>query len=307
MAMTPPPSSGYPPAISDRPLNVIYVMGAGRSGSTILGVALGNCQNVFYAGELEAWLRRAGIPNFTGAERAKFWSAVRRDVGGDDLFGDKAWRHLEYSLGLFRVHGWPGRRRLRPRYREITEALYRAIASTAQVTHIVDTSHYPLRAHEIHRLRGPNFYLIYLVRDPLSVAASFKRQDVTNPSKSFIATNAYLYLTHLLSVFVFLHHRADRRLLLRYEDFSAAPESMLRRILDWADASAPLPDLGALKTGIPFQGNRLLDSDVIALRPGSVPALPRSCGSHLTRLLQLPWTLVLSRLGPRATTSRSDY
>ena len=35
---------------------VIYIMGAGRSGSTILGVSLGNCADLVYAGELDKWL-----------------------------------------------------------------------------------------------------------------------------------------------------------------------------------------------------------------------------------------------------------
>jgi len=304
--MTTPPSPESPLAIGDQLPTVIYVMGAGRSGSTILGVTLGNCTNVFYAGELEAWLRRSGIPNFPGAARRQFWNVVRQNVSGDDLFGDKAWRYLEYSLSLLRVHRWPERHRLRPRYRQITEELYRTIASSAQVTHIVDTSHYPLRAHEIQCLNGINLYLVYLVRNPLSVAASFKRRDVTNASKSLFATNAYLWLTHLLSGFVFLRHRTDRRLLLRYEDFIADPELMMRHILDWVDVSAPLPDLGSLETGIPFQGNRLLESEVIALDGGVASPFPNSCGSYVTRLLQLPWTVALSHLRPKATISTSN-
>jgi hypothetical protein len=294
------------PSTDNRIPTVIYVMGAGRSGSTILGVALGNCENVFFAGELEAWLRRSGVPNFSGAERTQFWDSVRQNVHGDDLFGDKVWRNLEYSLTLFRLGNWRERRRLRPRYSQASERLYRAIASSACATHIVDTSHYPLRAHELRRLSGIDLYLIYLVRDPLSVVASFKRRDITNVSKSLLATNAYLCLTHLLSIFVFLRHRTDRRLLLPYEDFIANPRAAMRNILHWVGVAAPPPDLASLKTGIPFQGNRLLNSEVIALDGGVASRFPNSCGSYITRLLQLPWTVVLARLGPKATISTSN-
>lgn len=292
----------FEPAVTvgDSPLSVIYVMGAGRSGSTILGVALGNCKDVFYAGELEAWLRRSGRPNFAGVERAKFWEGVRTDVGGRELFGDEVWRHLEYSLAWFRPHSWARRQRLRSAYRQVVIGLYRAIASSTGATYVVDTSHYPLRAREIQQLDDIDLYLIYLVRNPLSVVASFKRRDVTNASKSLLSTNAYLSLTHLLSIFVFLRHRADRRLLLRYEDLVANPERTMRCILDWAGASVPLPDLEALKTGIPFQGNRLLACEQLALRREPTSVSPGSRGLHITKLFQLPWTLVLSRLRPRA-------
>jgi Sulfotransferase family len=291
------------PAVSNHTPTVIYVMGAGRSGSTIFGVALGNCANVFYAGELEAWLRRSGIPNFPGVGRARFWDVVREDVGGDDLFGDEVWRHLEYSLASFRPSSWARRRRVRHRYRHVLERLYRAISSSAQATHIVDTSHYPLRAREIQRVPGVNLYLIYLIRDPLGVVASFKRRDVTNISKSLLATNAYLSLTHLLSVLVFLRHPVESRLLLRYEDFIANPDSVIRDILSRAGLISSPPDSTSLKTGIAFQGNRLLASDTIALRDNVVSTPHGSYASYLTRLLQLPWTLVLSCLSPKATLS----
>jgi hypothetical protein len=95
---------------------VIYIMGAGRSGSTIFGVALGNCEGIFDAGELEAWLRRSGVPNFGGDERTQFWSRVRDDVGGDDLYGTRAWLCLEHSSSLYRIERWRARRQLRARY-----------------------------------------------------------------------------------------------------------------------------------------------------------------------------------------------
>jgi hypothetical protein len=300
------PTSEPPSDLGDRPPMVIYVMGAGRSGSTVLGVALGNCGDVFYAGELEAWLRKSGVPNFGGSERAQFWEGVRQEVSGDDLFGDKAWRYLEYSLALFRVSRWLGRRRLRPRYRQIAKKLYHVIASSANTTHIVDTSHYPLRAHEMQQLNGIDLYLIYLSRDPLRVTASFERQDVTNPSKSLLAANAYLWLTHLLSVFVFLRHRADKRLLLHYEDLIADPEAVLHDLLDRVGIGARLPDLASLATGIPFQGNRLLESETIALRAGPASSFPYSCGASVTKVLQYPWKVVLARLGPKAPASTSD-
>ena len=142
-------------------------MGAGRSGSTILGVTLGNCENVFYAGELDKWLLRSGKPKLTDAERTQFWEAVRQRVADPDpLFGSVAHHYLERSSALFggvagRFDGVFARR-----YRRVTEELYRAIATTAGVTHVVDSSHYPLRARELQALEGIDLHLLFLVRDP---------------------------------------------------------------------------------------------------------------------------------------------
>lgn len=278
-------------------------MGAGRSGSTILGVALGNCEDVFCAGELDKWLVRAGVPQIGGSDRAQFWSAVREDVdGAADLFGNEAHDCLERSSALFRPLKWPARRRLRRRYRRIMENLYRAIARAAGVTHIVDTSHYPLRARELQRLAAIDLYLVFLVRDPQSIVESFNRRDVVERRFDMPTTNAYLWLTYLLSVFVFLRHPRDRRLFLRYEDFIANPQSVLRQVLDGIDSSAAIPDLSSLSTGIPLQGNRLIRSEVIALESARPSPARRS---SVTALLHRPWAAVFSRLQPAATASTS--
>jgi hypothetical protein len=296
-----PPSHGpealAKPADSHGGPAVVYVMGAGRSGSTILGVVLGNCHGVFYAGELDAWLRRSGVPNFGGPERLEFWRRVRDAVRApDDLLGGRAWRSLEHSASLFRAAAWRERRRIRDRYRQLASRLYRSIAATSGSQCIVDTSHYPLRALELQRLGDIDLYLVYLVRDPHAVVASFARTEVDQPSKGALAANAYLALTHLLSVCVFLRHKRDRRLFLRYEDFARNPTAVVAQILGRSETPAIAPDTHELKTGIPFQGNRLLNSPTVSFEMGRSGKSRRML---LTTAIQFPWTWVFALLRPR--------
>jgi hypothetical protein len=275
-------------------------MGAGRSGSTIFGVTMGNCQGAFYAGELDAWLARSGEPQLHDAERMRFWSSVSADVeGAQELFGKEAQRSLERSAALFRIHRWRSRRRLRAPYRRVAEDLYHAIGRATGAALIIDTSHYPLRARELQSLTSIDLHLLYLVRDPRSVVASFNRRDVAQYSKSTVTTNVYLWLTNLLATLVFLRHPRERRLFVRYEDFVADPEGIVGSVLDHVGSPPALPDFSRLRTGLPFQGNRVIRSAVIALEPGpGHPAQP----SLLTTLAQLPWAIILSRLRPRAVT-----
>ncbi len=298
-------TSDAAPAAGTARAKVVYVMGSGRSGSTILGVALGNCDGLFYAGELDNWLVRSGAPVLGGLERTRFWSTVRDEVpGGRELFGNTAQRDLERSSAPFRIHRRRARRRLRAGYRRVTEDLYQAIARAAGVTHVVDTSHFPLRARELQALAGIDLYLIFLVRDPRGVVDSFNlylnRNDVTERRLRVLSTNANLWLTHLLSVLVFLRQPRERRMLLRHEEFLADPEGMLRQILDRVGSTAELPDLTSLSTGLPLNGNRLLSADVVSLKS---QALAARGGSRVTALLQLPWTAVFARLGPVASAS----
>jgi hypothetical protein len=286
-----------PPADGGRP-KVIYVMGAGRSGSTILGVTLGNCDGIFYAGELDKWLSSAGEPPLRDAQRASFWKGVREEMGDvGDLFGGEA-RELERSSALFRADGWRTRRRLRGRYRRVAQDLYHAVARAAGATHVVDTSHYPLRARELQALDGIDLYLVFLVRNPQSVVASFNRADVPERRFGMPTTNAYLWLTYLLSTFVFVRHPSERRLLVRHEDFVADPERVLREILDRVECRSAIPDLKSLRTGLPFHANRMIRSELVSL-DGREAAQPAR--SLMTTLVQLPLAVALARLRPAAS------
>jgi hypothetical protein len=286
-------------ASTDSP-KVIYVMGAGRSGSTTLGITLGNCVDVFYAGELDNWLVRSGTPQVQDAPRVRFWSSVRDlledPAGACELFGHEAQRAIERSLSLFRVQLWPTRFRLRRRYRRITEDLYRAVVRAAGSTYVADTSHYPLRALELQQIDGIDLYLIYLVRDPQGVVASFNRHDVGEYTKSTLHTNVYLWVTHVLSLLVFLRHPRARRLLVRHEDFVADPGAVVSQILECCELpDRTLPDFTALDIGLPLQGNRVTRGQTLSLKR-RVDSPTRA--SLATALAQAPVMAMLARLRP---------
>jgi hypothetical protein len=258
-------------------------------------VTLGNCADVFFAGELDKWLALSGKPTGEDAERVRFWNIVReqlRDAG--ELFGYQT-LCLERSSALFQARSWSARRRLRAPYRRIAEELYQVIARATGATHIVDTSHYPMRARELQAIRGIDLYLVYLVRDPQSVVRSLTRKDVPERSFGMLTTNAYLWLTHVLSVFVFMRHPRERRLFVRHEDFRRDPEEVVRQILQHVGSTAAVPDLTALRTGMPLHGNRLIREEVVSLEKRE--DRPRG-GSFVTSLLQLPWRVLFSRLRP---------
>jgi hypothetical protein len=257
---------------------------------------------VFFAGELNQWLMRSGTPALDDPERQRFWAAVREEVEVEpQLLGGAASR-LERSSALLHPGKRIAARRLRAHYRRVSEQLLRAVASTASVTHIVDTSHYPLRARELRSLAGIDMCLLFLVRDPHGIVASLGRKDVPERTFGLWTANAYVWLTNLLSVIVFLGHPRERRLLVRHEDFLADPEHVLSDILRQSGSPASPPDLQALRSGVPFHGNRLIGVERMSLEHPSAAAVRRS---PVTSVLQLPWTLVLSLLRPATRSSAS--
>jgi hypothetical protein len=293
-------------ATSKKP-RVVYVLGAGKSGSTILGVTLGNCEDMFFTGELFSWLVESGSPVLEGAEREAFWGRIRDEVdGADDLYGNEVVRYLERSLARFRIHRTLVRRRLRPRYQQVMLELFTAIGRIAGAAYIVDTSHFPMRARELQAIGGIELYLVFLSRDPRDVVASYSRHVDGSALKRGIftlGTNADLWLTYLLSVLVFLRQPRERRLFVRYEDLVEKPEEVLREILNSVNSPAPTPDLSRLRTGFAVRGNRLLLSPEVAFESRTPPPPRRSL---LTSVLQLPWTLLFPRLRPALSGTKSQ-
>jgi len=280
---------------------VIYVMGAGHSGSTILGVALGNCDGVFYAGELEEWLVASGESPIGGTDRTQFWKRVGEGVSdARPIFGLEANRCIERSSSVLRVGRWAARRRLRATYRRVAQELLRSVARASGASTIVDSSHFPLRARELKALGGIELFVIFLVRDAQSVVSSelrgIHRHNVAERRVRTLALNASLSLTNLLSALVFRSHPPAKRLFVRHEDFLADPAGAIRRILDMAGSDAPLPNFSALRTGLPLLANKLIDSDLVALREAAGPP-PRQ--SLLTAAVQGVWARALAPLQPK--------
>ncbi|HUB35268.1 MAG TPA: sulfotransferase [Solirubrobacteraceae bacterium] len=289
------------------PTKVVYVMGAGRSGSTILGVCLGNCEDFFFAGELEEWLLRADGPRWAGGERQRFWEQVReRVVGGEGLFGGRANRCIERSSAALRPDLWPARWRMRKAYRRVAEELVEAVSDVARARYVIDSSHFPLRARELRASKEIELYLIYLVRDPRAVLASNLRElsphEVAERRWRTLKLNADLWLTQLVCALVFLRQPRERRMLVRHEDFLADPEGVLLQILAMTGAKVKLPDLSSLRVGAPLQANRLIRAETVSVKRGA--AAERTPRSALTSLLQAPWRPALRRLKPAATATR---
>jgi Sulfotransferase family len=290
-----------PSSDAGRRTKLVYVMGAGHSGSTILGVGLGNCEGVYYAGELEEWLVNSGKSPIGGTERAQFWDQVRAGVqDANAIFGVDVNRCIERSSSILRVRRWPARRRMKASYRRVAAELVRAVASASGSPIVVDSSHFPLRARELKALAGIELFLIFLVRDPQSVVSSelrsVHRHNVAERRVRTLVLNANLWLTTLLAAFVFRSHPPARRLFLRHEDFLADAAGATQTILEMVGSSAPVPDYAALRTGFPLLANKLIDSETVALREAVGPPLRQSL---LTALLQSGWRPVLGRMRPR--------
>jgi hypothetical protein len=259
---------------------------------------------MFFAGELDKYLSRAGVPVLGGLERTRFWAQVRERVPqARELYGKRAHALLERSSAALRPRGGAGEDTLGVTYRALAAALLGAIAEVAQAEWVIDTSHFPLRARELQRTAGIDLHLILLVREPEPVVASItrlvNRQDVARRRVMTLKTNADLWLTHALSLAVFRTQPAGKRILVHYEDLVAAPEAVLAQILERFGADSALPDLEALETGRALAANRLISSERVSFKRSPARERPQR-PLTVTSVLQRPWRAVFARLRPAA-------
>ncbi|MFC7486357.1 sulfotransferase [Knoellia sp. CPCC 206453] len=237
--------------MSRRPIRVLYVGGAGRSGTTIVSTILGQSPGVFAAGELRyAWERGFDQDHRCGCgeqfSRCPVWTRVVDRAFGVDGPPDpvavhedllRRLRTMRIPLGL--VRSAVGRSFVPYHRHDATiHRLYAAVAELDGVDVIVDSSKSPVYALLLSRLPDVELTMLTVVRDPRAGAHSWRRTKPTG-DRDDGATMERLEIWRSALVwtvwYTLLGHwfpAGDRHLVMRYEDFVAQPETSIQRVLD---------------------------------------------------------------------------
>jgi hypothetical protein len=232
-------------------MKILYLMGAGHVGSTVIDVVIAANPRIESLGE--AWKLPTAWAG-EGTERicacgapipaCPFWREVRKVWA--ELAGDDDVARLVALMRRFDGSGnalaWP--RMLRSRHQPSAEfrdyarrnlALYQAIAQVGGKRTLVESSLSPRRAFVLASTPGIDLHLVHVVRDGRGVIWSHR-----NPAKAAVRRSfqpaptrhitRYWLTANLQSAFVYAHVRPERRMRLRYEDFVTDPEAALARI-----------------------------------------------------------------------------
>jgi len=275
---------------SEPPVKVLYVLGHGRSGSTMLDIVLGNHPEIESLGEAtnvptRGWLRgkpcSCGLP----ADECPFWSEVRaewaRRVGSDDverfLKLQNAFEQHRYAPRLLLEHRRPSQ--AFREYARLNLAFYGAIRAVSGKDVIVDSSKNPPRAFALGAVPGIDLRVVYLIRDARGVAASrkkgFKKDERAGVLRDIKPvpvwrSTARWVATNLLSEWVW--RRVDPGgPRVRYEDLVADPSAEFGRIgrhvgLDLSGLSDALLAGEKMRVDHVYGGNRMRMAGSIRLR-----------------------------------------
>jgi len=234
-------------------IKVVYIMGAGHIGSTILDIVMGTYPQLESLGEVwkfhrYGWEQDDNRKCSCGMSvyECPFWSQVRNEWA-DMVGGKNAQKHLKLQK-MFEGSrsGWLRLLRNRPgkytseflEYSQGIEALYRAIQKVGGREFLIDSSLSPRRAYALTLNPNIDLNLIHLVRDGRGVIWSLKKPGKKTLTKVYkpapaSGTIKYWITANLQSAYVFNRVQPAKRQLIRYEDFVINPSRVLSQIGNW--------------------------------------------------------------------------
>jgi len=272
-------------------IRVLYVVGYGRSGSTMFNALVGKHPDLAIFGEARNLHAVAAANELCSCrerlEDCVFWNEVWkrwRERAGADLVDDyprlqrRAERLQRLPLllfaSLFRTADFRN-------YGLVTQALFETLAEVSGKRTLVDVSKYPGRALALARTPGVDLRLIHLVRDVRGAAYSRLKsfaKDLEGGLQNEIAPvsatrTAWSWtVLNLVSSMVMGFHDRTRRLRVRYEDLVGSPNATLDRIGELADLDMTvvkdaLEADEAFGFGHTVAGNRVRMAGSLRLKP----------------------------------------
>lgn len=237
---------------------VLFIMGRGRSGSTILDNLLGQLNGYFSLGQINDLWKKLLQGRTCGCGAAirecEIWTAVLAAAQYDDALGSLdpqqivGWQEGVVSqrniLRLLRER--PGRTtgwEALDAYLRLLGRVYGELARVTGARVLIDSSKAASHGALIRLVPGITPYFVHLVRDPRAVAYSRQRHKVGpdgemprfGPAES---TRGWL-MQNLKGHLVNRRVPADRRLRIRYEDFVAQPLPTLQAITELMGEEPP--------------------------------------------------------------------
>lgn len=236
--------------MTDLPQRVLYIVGSGRSGSTVVDILLGNLPSAESVGELCNLAQRAWIDNEVcscgaAAQECPFWSKVRLEWERLGQFSDLSeYARLQSLFENFkspRVWIRLARERRSPspeflRYAALTRSLFQAIRTIRGKELVIDSSKNPARALALTIMPGIDLFVVHLIRDGRGVGNSLRQafaRDVSSGLQKEIRarpvwrTTLFWVAVNLQSEWVGRHVARQRQTRLRYEDLTTAPGESL--------------------------------------------------------------------------------
>ena len=227
-------------------INVIYVAGTGRSGSTVFDRVLGTLDGVTSFNEIYRMMSDGLVRNDRCAcgenfRACPFWV----EIVGRTFAGPEHEQHITRLFYKFdrtrqfvRIFTGAAGTRYKAEldeFRGWLRTLYFSLAEVSGSSVIIDSSKVPTRSLILTTIPGINVHVVHLVRDARAVVHSWHKEKFNPafgqplPRFGTLRTVSFWYARNFFTEM--LRYRAPYSRV-RYEDFVARPRSALARLID---------------------------------------------------------------------------
>lgn len=231
-------------------MKILFVMGHGWSGSTILGNVLGELEGFVHGGELRTiWgdglLGEAVCGCGRPVRACDLWAGVTsRALSSLDPTEVARWHRaasrVRHTVRLLRVErGRPSGWHPLDAYLPVAARLYSAVGEATGSRVVVDTSKRAGDAALLRLVPGVEAYFVHLVRDPRAVAHSWRKREARGHGA--VATARDWSAFNLLDEAVRRRAGRHRSMRVRYEDFVDRPRPTVEAIVGMMGESVPPP------------------------------------------------------------------
>lgn len=254
---------------------VLFIAGSPRSGSTLLGNILGSLDGSIHIGELyHLWnWGRGEYPGENlkcgcGLElrSCPFWSAVLSDLVLPRMRDSR-----RLQLSATRMRDFPCMASFMQssdsteRYRALVEAVYRRVLADSAQRVAIDSSKGVAEARLLRSMRGIDWQIIHLVRDPRGVVWSRQRKILEGRGRASVLrsiADTWRWISANRALARLSEGEDARYMLVRYEDFVRDPAGVLDRRFGVSaagliDAGVGVVPIAVLGTNHTVAGNRI--------------------------------------------------
>ena len=278
---------------------VIYILGTGRSGTTVIDIVVGNNDDIFSCGELVRYSELKAEPHGfpPDSENYIFWKNIEQKLfdrlpsSHDELFriSRKLEFHPSFFFNLFKLTS----RKNKQLYKEYINTFFDILFESIEQNIVVDSSKYAGRGLGLLRALKYDMFIIYVVRDPVSVVNAFAKTGVEQMPKNYWVANIYYFLINFICRIVTMMAKKSRVYTLKYENFLSNPAKELENIqeafgIDLSRSIQISGENGDFEVGLLFEGNRIRLQKTLRLKK-EPPIQKMTLKSYLSRLFNILW------------------
>ena len=277
---------------------IIYLMGTGRSGTTILEVLLVNNPGIFGIGEASYIFKDGFLANEEcscgdSALRCSFWKKVYQKLNlpnSELLTISNLIKEIEWHSGFPKLFTNFVSPKKMSDYHGVIQRFFEAIKEASGQNIVVDSSKYAGRALALSRIFPGKVKIICVTRSPYGLLKAFQKNDAGEQKpKSLLATLIYDTYVLLCCRLVLLRTK-NKTCHIRYDDLVVDYAGTLKKIekglsLDLSAVKDKIKRQDFLEVGHIVTGNRLRKKGSVRFEPRQKRTELKSFGEKITAMI----------------------